>query len=325
MIAVGRDRRRSRSVHFEWVLDTAHGADYFRRWHRDKANSGGLLVHKASHHFDLVNWWLADAPSRVYARGGLRFYGDGNADARGLAPARRAAPDDRLGDARGQLDLRADPRLKALYLDNEPYDGYLPRPGRVRSRASRSRTTLALIVDYRRGARADLLAQRALARGRATASRSTAPRAGRSSRWSSGGGDRARRGRTRSLDPSATRIGRRRRCAPEGERLLVQRHWERRDEVPIPAASAATAAATPSCWPTCSERHPGDDPLGRPADVARRRPGGRGRHRRQPVAGHGPARRRRRPEPRRLARVGVASEDLRVIALRSSDARDRCR
>ncbi|MGO7983834.1 Gfo/Idh/MocA family oxidoreductase, partial [Rhizobium johnstonii] len=41
------------NVHFEWMLDTAHGADYFRRWHRDKANSGGLLVHKSSHHFDL--------------------------------------------------------------------------------------------------------------------------------------------------------------------------------------------------------------------------------------------------------------------------------
>jgi len=24
----------------EWVLDTAHGADYFRRWHRDKTYSG---------------------------------------------------------------------------------------------------------------------------------------------------------------------------------------------------------------------------------------------------------------------------------------------
>ncbi len=58
------------SVTFEWVLDTAHGADYFRRWHRDKANSGGLLIHKASHHFDLVNWWLADTPTKVYARGG---------------------------------------------------------------------------------------------------------------------------------------------------------------------------------------------------------------------------------------------------------------
>ncbi|MFW6253208.1 MAG: Gfo/Idh/MocA family protein, partial [bacterium] len=44
-----------KSVHFEWLLDTSHGADYFRRWHRDKRNSGGLLVHKATHHFDLVN------------------------------------------------------------------------------------------------------------------------------------------------------------------------------------------------------------------------------------------------------------------------------
>ena len=58
---------RVTSVHFEWVLDTAHGADYFRRWHRDKANSGGLLIHKASHHFDLVNWWIDDVPTRVFA------------------------------------------------------------------------------------------------------------------------------------------------------------------------------------------------------------------------------------------------------------------
>jgi predicted dehydrogenase len=36
------------SVHFEWVLDTAHGADYFRRWHREKEHSGGLLIHKST-------------------------------------------------------------------------------------------------------------------------------------------------------------------------------------------------------------------------------------------------------------------------------------
>ena len=58
------------SVHFEWLLDVRHGADYFRRWHRDKANSGGLLVHKASHHFDLVNWWLGAAPARCSRQGG---------------------------------------------------------------------------------------------------------------------------------------------------------------------------------------------------------------------------------------------------------------
>jgi predicted dehydrogenase len=72
------------SVTFEWVLDTAHGADYFRRWHRDKSNSGGLLIHKASHHFDLVNWWLVTRPQQVYARGGVRFYGRENAAARGM-------------------------------------------------------------------------------------------------------------------------------------------------------------------------------------------------------------------------------------------------
>ena len=69
------------SVHFEWALDTVHGADYFRRWHREKDKSGGLLVHKSSHHFDLVNWWLGDVPQRVYARGGRRFYGDDGAGA----------------------------------------------------------------------------------------------------------------------------------------------------------------------------------------------------------------------------------------------------
>jgi predicted dehydrogenase len=57
------------SVDFHWMLDLHHGADYFRRWHRNKANSGGLLVHKATHHFDLVNWWLSAIPTTVFALG----------------------------------------------------------------------------------------------------------------------------------------------------------------------------------------------------------------------------------------------------------------
>ena len=67
------------SVHFEWCLDTVHGADYFRRWHREKSKSGGLLVHKSTHHFDLVNWWIDDVPDVVFALGRLRFYGRENA------------------------------------------------------------------------------------------------------------------------------------------------------------------------------------------------------------------------------------------------------
>ena len=89
------------SVTFEWVLDTAHGADYFRRWHRDKANSGGLLVHKAAHHFDLVNWLLADTPTQVYARGGVKFYGSENAAARGMAATFRDGAPTRARTIRG--------------------------------------------------------------------------------------------------------------------------------------------------------------------------------------------------------------------------------
>ena len=63
------------SIDFQWMLDTKHGADYFRRWHREKKNSGGLLVHKASHHFDLVNWWIHSTPRRVYASGGKQRIG----------------------------------------------------------------------------------------------------------------------------------------------------------------------------------------------------------------------------------------------------------
>jgi predicted dehydrogenase len=138
------------SVTFEWVLDTAHGADYFRRWHRDKANSGGLLIHKASHHFDLVNWLLADAPATVYARGGVRFYGAENAAARGVP----AHPDRGTHDGEHnpwELDLRADPQLKALYLDNESYDGYR-RDQDVFGPGVTTEDNLAVIVDYGRGA-----------------------------------------------------------------------------------------------------------------------------------------------------------------------------
>ena len=139
------------SVHFEWVLDTAHGADYFRRWHRDKANSGGLLIHKASHHFDLVNWWLDDTPTRVFASGGLRFYGADNAGRRGLGQRpERGSIDSALKDA-FSLDLRQDPVLKALYLDQEHHDGYR-RDQDVFDAGITIEDNLSLVVDYAGGA-----------------------------------------------------------------------------------------------------------------------------------------------------------------------------
>jgi predicted dehydrogenase len=113
------------SVHFEWLLDTSHGADYFRRWHRDKRNSGGLMVHKATHHFDLVNWWLGSRPELVFGLGALRYYGRENAEARGVVtPYFRYTGSEAAKSDPFALDLADDETLRALYLEAEPHDGY---------------------------------------------------------------------------------------------------------------------------------------------------------------------------------------------------------
>ena len=140
------------SVHFEWLLDTRHGADYFRRWHRDKRNSGGLMIHKASHHFDLVNWWLRARPEAVFGFGRLAFYGRDNAEARGVARFYdRATGSDAAREDPFALDLESDPRLKALYLDAEHEDGYL-RDQSVFSDGISIEDDMAAVVRYSTGA-----------------------------------------------------------------------------------------------------------------------------------------------------------------------------
>ncbi len=114
------------SLHFEWLLDTRHGADYFRRWHRDKRNSGGLMVHKATHHFDLVNWFLNSAPETVFGFGRLAFYGRENAEERGQTKFYyRAHGSPQAKDDPFALHLEESPQLKELYLKAESEDGYL--------------------------------------------------------------------------------------------------------------------------------------------------------------------------------------------------------
>ena len=64
------------SIDFHWYLDTSHGADYFRRWHRLTEKGGSLWVHKASHHFDLLNWWIGSDP-KSDAPGNLNLWENG--------------------------------------------------------------------------------------------------------------------------------------------------------------------------------------------------------------------------------------------------------
>ncbi len=140
------------SVHFEWLLDTKHGADYFRRWHRDKRNSGGLMVHKSTHHFDLVNWWLNSSPRTVFAMGDLMFYGRENAERRGVTQFydRGTGHPNAAGDPFA-LDLSAQDKLKGLYLDCEAADGYR-RDQSVFGDCISIEDDMSVLVRYRNGA-----------------------------------------------------------------------------------------------------------------------------------------------------------------------------
>lgn len=111
---------RVTSVDFNWYLDVHHGADYFRRWHRLRECSGSLLLHKASHHFDLLNWWIDADPVQVHAMGSLEFYGK-NHEFRHThcrsCPFTQKCP--------FFFDMTKDRRLMDLYAANEQYDGYM--------------------------------------------------------------------------------------------------------------------------------------------------------------------------------------------------------
>ena len=134
------------SVDFHWFLDTVHGADYFRRWHRQKENSGGLFVHKATHHFDLVNWWLADEPETVYAKGTRRVYGP-TREERG----ERCLTCSHQETCEFYLDLQKSDELRNMYLEAESDDGYI-RDGCVFSEEIDVEDTMAALVTYRGGA-----------------------------------------------------------------------------------------------------------------------------------------------------------------------------
>ena len=66
---------RITSVDLNWYLDTYHGSSYFKRWNRRREMSGGLSIHKSTHHFDLVNWWIGQKPVEAFAYGDLHYYG----------------------------------------------------------------------------------------------------------------------------------------------------------------------------------------------------------------------------------------------------------
>jgi predicted dehydrogenase len=133
------------SVDFHWYLDTSHGADYFRRWHRLKEKGGTLWVHKATHHFDLLNWWVESDPAEVYAFGSLDFYGKNNSFRH-----TNCRPCPHKDKCKFYYDMTRSKTNMELYAANEKYDGYM-RDGCVWKEDINIYDKMAATIKYANG------------------------------------------------------------------------------------------------------------------------------------------------------------------------------
>ncbi|MCY4233060.1 MAG: Gfo/Idh/MocA family oxidoreductase [Bacteroidetes bacterium] len=133
------------SVDFHWYLDIYHGADYFRRWHGKERFGGTLFVHKSTHHFDLLNWWLESEPEEVFAYGDLEYYGHNNefrhTNCRGCPHSEKCEH---------HWDITQSDFYMNLYVAHEHHDGYL-RDGCVWSEEIDIYDKMAAQIKYANG------------------------------------------------------------------------------------------------------------------------------------------------------------------------------
>ena len=133
------------SVDFSWYLNTSHGADYFRRWHRLRGKGGTLFVHKATHHFDLINWWLGADPVEVAAQAGLEVYGK-----KGSFRHSNCRPCPHKSKCAFYYDITKNPMRMKLYAECEDVDGYY-RDGCVFREDVDIYDTMSALVKYSNG------------------------------------------------------------------------------------------------------------------------------------------------------------------------------
>ena len=133
------------SVHYEWLLDRDHGASYFRRWHRERKNSGSLLIHKSTHHFDLLNWFLDDEPEVVNAFGARRVYGDTS-----RKKNERCFGCSAKENCEYYYDICASETDKKLYFECEDSGGYI-RDKCVFSEEIDIEDTVSVSIKYKKG------------------------------------------------------------------------------------------------------------------------------------------------------------------------------
>jgi predicted dehydrogenase len=133
------------SAEYHEALNVNHGASYFRRWHGKMKYSGSLLVHKASHHFDEMNWWLDAEPKSVNAMGKVAYYGKN-----GPFRAQNCRQCPHAKDCKFFWDITKNKKYMELYVDCEAADGYL-RDGCIFNEKIDTFDTMAVQIEYDNG------------------------------------------------------------------------------------------------------------------------------------------------------------------------------
>lgn len=109
-----------RSVNFHWNIHHAHLQQYMMRWHGESNRGGTLWVHKATHHFDMANWFINSEPEQVQAFGTLERFGS-----KGPFRGNKCRDCAHTGKCPYYWNINENDYLKRLYADNEHYDGYI--------------------------------------------------------------------------------------------------------------------------------------------------------------------------------------------------------
>jgi predicted dehydrogenase len=108
------------TVDFHWNIHHRHLMFYMQRWHGESDRGGTLWVHKSTHHFDMVNWFLDSEPEQVFAYASLDRFGK-----KGPYRGKNCRDCAHTAKCPYYWDINQSQLLKSLYADNEQYDGYI--------------------------------------------------------------------------------------------------------------------------------------------------------------------------------------------------------
>lgn len=118
------------TANLEWMLarpdcNSGHGASYYHRWNGEMDKCGGLLITKATHHFDMANWFINQKPIKVSAFGKLRVYGAQNTPVvNGEKIGGESCHTCKYTDVCEFAQTSPDTEREEMFVKQEQFDGY---------------------------------------------------------------------------------------------------------------------------------------------------------------------------------------------------------